>query len=105
MIVIKHGHRPEPKRWKFVCSCGCEWIADEFEVSSVYSYQDICEHSLMHYHAVSGCPECGHNVKDERRIYAEEYESIWMQTDPSALVRYVNLGDGITTQTEEEKPF
>ena len=105
MIVIKHGHRPEPKRWKFVCSCGCEWIADEFEAARVYSYQDVCNYSLTHYHAVSCCPDCGHNVKDERRVDADEYENICTQTDFSGQIRYINLGDGITTQTEEEKPF
>lgn len=105
MIVIKHGRHPEPKRWKFKCGCGCEWIADETEVTHVHSYQDICVNNLIYYHAASCCPDCGHNVEEERRIDADEYESILMQTDPPALVRYVNLGDGITTQTEEEKPF
>ena len=106
MIVIKHGRKPELKRWKFKCpTCGCEWIADETEVARSYSYRDERIHNWIFLHAISCCPECEHRVEDERVVDADEYERILMQTDPLAPVRYVNLGDGITTQTEEEKLF
>lgn len=104
MIVIRHGCKPGPKRWKFKCGCGCEWIADETEVARVHSYFDVCVHNLIYYHAISCCPDCGHNVEDERMVDADEYEKLVIQIDPSPFIKdidaYVNIG-----QTEEEKPF
>lgn len=103
MIVIKHGYKPEPKRWKFKCGCGCEWIADETEISSINNYYDTCSHNLIFCHAISNCPECGHDVEDERTVDADEYENILMQTDPSGRISYDSYED--LNQTEEEKPF
>jgi len=70
MIVIKHGRKPEPKRWKFKCGCGCEWIADETEVAARLYY---CLGDDFH-HAICCCPDCGRNVKDEQRVDYDEYE-------------------------------
>ena len=101
MIVIKHGCKPELKRWKFKCqTCGCEWIADETEVARSYSYRDERIHNWIFLHAISCCPECEHRVEDERVVDADEYENILMQIDtvPSTLISYDD-------QTEEEKPF
>ena len=105
MIIIKHGYKPELKRWKFKCpTCGCEWIADETEAARSYSYRDERIHSLIFLHAISCCPDCEHNVEDERMIDADEYEKLVLQIDPSPFIKdidsYVDLD-----QTEEEKPF
>lgn len=74
MIVIKHGCKPEPKRWKFVCECGCEWIADETEVARLYNYRDVCVTGLIYHNATCCCPDCGNKVRDERRISDDEYK-------------------------------
>jgi hypothetical protein len=87
MIMIKHGHKPEPKRWKFKCGCGCECIADETEVDYIYSYHDVCTHIEYFYHAMCSCPDCEHNVVSERRVDADEYEKLLVQTDPSTLYK------------------
>lgn len=82
MIIIKHGHRPELKHWKFKCpTCGCEWIADETEVAHAYSYREECTHSWIFLHAISCCPDCEHRVEDERVVDADEYESLCMQKE------------------------
>lgn len=69
MIIIKHGRRPKLKRWKFKCSCGCEWVADETETyDEVYPYPDVfigCR-----------CPECDELVYSKRHISSEEYDKI-----------------------------
>lgn len=76
MIVIKHGCKPEPKRWKFKCCwCGCEWIADETEVARLHNCQDGLNHTLC------CCPDCGRNVKDERRADADEYEKAFNKVE------------------------
>ena len=76
MIVIKHGYKLEPKRWKFKCwRCGCEWIADETEVARLHNCQDNLEHSLCR------CPECGNKVRDERRVDADEYEKVFNKVE------------------------
>ena len=78
MIVIKHRCKPEPKRWKFKCYwCGCEWIADETEVARLYNYEDVCVTGLIYHHAICCCPDCGRNVKDERRVDDKEYEKVF----------------------------
>ena len=97
MIIIKHGNNPEPKRWKFICRCGCEWIADETDVVRFHNRDDIRKpRGIMDYHALCYCPDCGRFVEDEQRIDDNEYEDILVQTDTSAPTRYVD-------QTEEEQ--
>jgi hypothetical protein len=82
MIVIKHGCKPEPKRWKFKCWwCGCEWIADETEVVRLYNYEDVCTRNVIYNHAVCCCPDCGHNVGDDRGVDADEYEKIFNKVE------------------------
>lgn len=73
MIIIKHGDNPEPKRWKFVCRCGCEWVTDlETEIHNKYrgpSYPDVF--------ASCRCPECDELVYSECHISSEEYDKIY----------------------------
>lgn len=82
MIIIKHGDNPEPKRWKFVCRCGCEWIADETDVVRICTYGDVRQpRGIMSYHALCYCPDCERLVEDERRVEVDEYEKLYTQKE------------------------
>lgn len=85
MIIIKHGCRSKLKRWKFKCSCGCEWIADETEADRIYiyTYEDVITHNLVHYRVMCSCPDCERDVEEQRRIDADEYERLYTQKEES----------------------
>lgn len=96
MIILKHRYMPEPEHWKFACKCGCEWVSDD-ETEICKKYRDP-----KGVFVSCKCPECNDLVYSRCLIDANKYEKLFVQTDPSALIRYANLGSGITAITEEE---
>lgn len=84
MIILKHRHIPEPKHWKFVCECGCEWISDEMELCDKdYAYPDIfvgCR-----------CPECDDIVYSKCLISSEEYDKIYDEAFNKVGLRLIKI--------------
>lgn len=81
MIVLKHGKKPEPKRWKFRCeNCGCEWIADQDEVDRWSTFFDV-DRIIAFHHATCNCPTCDRATSDLCEVKPDEYNKLFEQVE------------------------
>lgn len=56
MIVIKHRQKPNKKYYYITCSCGCEFVCDDSELTR-YKMQEYPYPTLRRPDIK--CPECG----------------------------------------------